>query len=242
MRGNLFKGAGYLYQGVKLLPKPGIRHYVLIPLSINILLFSVLIYYAYQQFNLWIAVALEWLPSWLSFLDWLLWLIFAVLILLLVVFTFSLLANFIAAPFNGFLAEAVEKHLTGKAPEVPQRPLATEIIASLARELVKISYYLPRALALLLLSFIPLINTAAPLLWFLFGAWMMAIQYLDYPMDNHRISFAEMKQQLKAERLTPLGYGICVLFAAMVPLLNLIVMPAAVAGATRCWVEEFRAR
>ena len=240
MRGNLFKGLGYLYQGAGLLFKPGIWHYVVVPLTINILLFSAIIYYAYHQFNAWVVYLLDWLPDWLSFIDWLLWTTFALLITLLVVFTFSLLANLIAAPFNAFLAEAVEKHLTGEALSVAPRPLALEIVASLARELVKIAYYLPRALALVLLGFIPVINTVAPLLWFLFGAWMMAIQYVDYPMDNNRVSFDRMKLMLKEQRLTPLGYGSSVLIASIIPVINLIVMPAAVAGATLCWVNEFR--
>ncbi|MCF7981788.1 MAG: sulfate transporter CysZ [Pseudomonadales bacterium] len=240
MQGNLFRGLGYLYQGAGLLLKPGIWHYVVIPLAINILLFSAIIYYAYHQFNSWVVYLMDWLPGWLSFIDWLLWITFALLITLLVVFSFSLLANFIAAPFNSFLAEAVERRLTGEALEVKPRPLILEILASLARELVKMAYYLPRALALLLLGFIPVVNTVAPVLWFLFGAWMMAIQYLDYPMDNSRISFDRMKMLLKEQRLTPLGYGSAVLLASIVPLVNLIVMPAAVAGATLCWVKEFR--
>lgn len=240
MRGNFFKGLGYLYQGAGLLCKPGIWHYVVIPLVINILLFSAIIYYAYHQFNAWVVYLLNWLPSWLSFIDWLLWTIFAALVTLLVVFGFSLLANLIAAPFNGFLAEAVEKYLTGEPLTVSPRPLTLEIIASLWRELVKISYYLPRALALLLLGVIPVINTVAPLLWLLFGTWMLAIQYVDYPMDNNRISFDRMKLLLKEQRLTPIGFGSSVLMASLIPLVNLIVMPAAVAGATLCWVNEFR--
>ena len=123
---------------------------------------------------------------------------------------------------------------------VSPRPLTLEIIASLWRELVKISYYLPRALALLLLGVIPVINTVAPLLWLLFGTWMLAIQYVDYPMDNNRISFDRMKLLLKEQRLTPIGFGSSVLMASLIPLVNLIVMPAAVAGATLCWVNEFR--
>lgn len=239
MAGNLFNGMSYLARGVSLLRQPGIRHYVWIPLCINILLFSLLIYSAYSQVNLWIAWLLDWLPGWLSFVDWLLWLIFALFVMLLVVFGFSLLANLIAAPFNAFLAEAVERHLTGRGPQVANRSLAKEVSASLGRELVKIAYYLPRALGLLLLGFIPLINLAAPFLWLLLGAWMMAIQYLDYPMDNHRTPFSTMRQQLRARSLTTLGFGGTVLMMSLIPLLNLIVMPASVAAATACWVDEF---
>ncbi|MBP2261259.1 uncharacterized protein involved in cysteine biosynthesis [Pseudomonas sp. BP8] len=40
---------------------------------------------------------------------------------------------------------------------------------------------MPRALALLILSFIPVVNVIAAPLWLIFGVWMMAIQYIDYP-------------------------------------------------------------
>lgn len=240
MRGNVFKGLGYLYRGAGLLNKPGIRHYVAIPLTINVLLFSAIIYYAYRQFGEWVGWIIEWLPDWLGFVDWLLWLTFGLVVLFLVLFTFNLLANLIAAPFNSFLAEAVERHVTGEASTVQPRPLLVEIMASLARELYKMGYYLPRVLLLFLVGLIPLVTPVAPFIWFLFGAWMMAIQYLDYPMDNNRVSFGRMRLQLREQRLTPLGYGTSVLLASMIPLVNLIVMPAAVAGATLCWVDEFR--
>ncbi len=51
------------------------------------------------------------------------------------------------------------------------------------REWQKLARYLPRAIVLLLLYFIPGVGqTVAPVLWFLFSAWMLAIQYCDYPL------------------------------------------------------------
>jgi CysZ protein len=48
------------------------------------------------------------------------------------------------------------------------------------REWQKLAWYLPRAIVLLILYFIPGIGqTVAPVLWFLFSAWMLAIQYCD---------------------------------------------------------------
>lgn len=56
------------------------------------------------------------------------------------------------------------------------------------REWQKLAWYLPRAIVLLILYFIPGIGqTVAPVLWFLFSAWMLAIQYCDYPFDNHKV-------------------------------------------------------
>jgi CysZ protein len=110
---------------------------------------------------------------------------------------------------------------------------------SIQRELHKLAYYLPRFLLLLVLTFIPVVNLVAPLLWFLFGAWMMSIQYCDYPMDNNKVSFRQMKQLMKARRVTSIGFGGLVQLGMLVPVVNLILMPAAVVGATIFWVEEY---
>jgi CysZ protein len=240
MRGNVFSGVNGLLAGFGLLLKPGIRIFVLIPLTINVVIFSVLIYFAYSQFNSWTVAVLNYLPDWLDFIDWLLWTIFYAMISLVVVFTFSILANLVAAPFNGFLAEAVYVYLTGEKPSQAARPIWAEIIYSVGREITKMIYYLPRLILLFILSFIPVVNFAMPFIWLLFGAWMMAIQYFDYPMDNNRVSFDAMLIKLKDKRLTPLGFGLVTLGATLIPVLNLIVMPAAVAGATKICVDQYR--
>ncbi len=56
--------------------------------------------------------------------------------------------------------------------------------------MVKLAYILPRMAILFVISWIPVINLIAPLLWGAFTAWTMAITYLDYPMDNNKVSFA----------------------------------------------------
>jgi len=243
MKGNPVRGAGYFARGLAMLPQPGIRSFVLVPLLINILLFGGAIGLLFSQFDNWIDYLMNaWLPdwAWLEFLRYILWPLFALLVLVVVYYGFSIVANFIAAPFNGFLAEKVERQLRGS-------PLGDEgwaevvrmIPRALQREVAKLLYYLPRVLLLLVLSFIPLINLAMPLIWFLFGAWMMAIQYCDYPMDNNRVAFADMKRLLKSHRFTAVGFGSLVQFGMLVPILNLIIMPAAVVGATIYWVEEY---
>jgi len=239
MRGYFFAGMRHLLVGFKLLSKPGIRGFVLIPLAINTLLFIAAIYFFSHYFGVWMEQALGWLPDWLSFIESILWLLFALLLLVVVAFTFTVLANLIAAPFNGLLAEAVERHLTGCTGRSSQRSFAAEISRSLGRELLKMRYYLPRLLALVVLSFIPVLNSASPLLWAMFSIWMMSMQYLDYPMDNNDVVFADMRKLLATRRMTTFGYGGTVLLATMVPVVNWVVMPSAVAGATALWLKDY---
>ena len=110
------------------------------------------------------------------------------------------------------------------------------------REILKLLYYIPLALAVLVVSLIPGINAAAPVLWFLLGAWMMSITFVDYPMDNHQLGFSEVKAAVRERRMSSMGFGGLVALCAGIPLVNFFVVPAAVVGATLLWCEELRDR
>lgn len=243
MPGQLFTGAAALLRGLKLLNTPGLRRFVFIPVLINVLIFSLSIWVLVQQFTPLVESWIAYLPSWLEWLEWLFWLIFGLTAVLLVFYTFTMLANLIAAPFNGLLAEAVEKHLTGQPLPTGGNLLEAlkETPSALLDELRKITYFLLRAVPLLILFLIPGLNLAAPLLWFLFSAWMMAVEYGDYPLGNHGLRFGEQRKRLGQRRLLSFGFGSATLVGTMIPVVNFLVMPAAVAGATILWVEQLRA-
>ncbi|HTN30189.1 MAG TPA: sulfate transporter CysZ [Pseudomonas sp.] len=236
----VLSGPQYLRQGLSLMLSPGLRLFVLLPLLINLVLFIGLIVLAVQQFSQWVDYFMPSLPDWLAFLEYLLWPLFVALVLLIVFFTFTLLANLIAAPFNGFLAEKVEVVVRGEDPfpTFSWGELAAMVPRTLGRELRKLAYFLPRALALLILSLIPGVNVLAAPLWLLFGIWMMAVQYIDYPADNNKLGWNEMLDWLRARRWQSLGFGGITYAALLVPGLNILMMPAAVAGATVFWVRE----
>ncbi|SDW00898.1 sulfate transporter CysZ [Marinobacter mobilis] len=242
--GNFFHGLGYLGEGFRLIRQPGLRLFVIIPLLINILLFAGMAYFLAMMFSSLVDMAMGWLPdwAWLQSLDWLFWLLYGAVILLMLAYGFVIVANLIGAPFYGYLAELTEKHLTGQEPSVDGgwAQIVRDIPRALWREVQKILYYLPRALGLFIIGLIPVVNLVAAVLWFIFNSWMMALQYVDYPADNNRVSFPELKRQLAQQRLSALGFGLPVALAAMVPLLNLFVVPAAVCGATAYWVRESR--
>ncbi|NRA19912.1 MAG: sulfate transporter CysZ [Oceanospirillaceae bacterium] len=241
MIGNPVKGGGYALRALHLLSEKKLRVFVLFPLVINIILFSGALYFMFNQLPIWIASWLSFLPDFLSFLEFILYPLFAITAMLVVYYSFSILANIIAAPFNGILSERVEQMLGGyEVADESFKELLAIIPQSIGREFAKLAYYIPRVILLLILSFIPGINLFAPFFWFVFGAWMMAIQYCDYPMDNNKVTFKQMLVLLKKKRLTSLGFGSVVQVAMMIPILNFIMMPVAVIGATIYWVEEHR--
>jgi CysZ protein len=239
MNAAVLSAPQYLRAGLKLILSPGLRLFVLLPLSINLLVFVGLIMLSVQQFNHWVALFMPNLPVWLSFLEYLLWPLFVALVLMMVFFSFNLLANIIAAPFNGFLAEKVEIVVRGvdNSPAFSWKELAAVVPRTLTREMRKLRYFLPRVLGLLLLSFIPVLNIAAAPLWLLFGVWMMAVQYIDYPADNNKVSWDEMLAWLREKRWQSLAFGGITYLVLLVPVINILMMPAAVAGATLFWVD-----
>lgn len=244
MKGNPVSGVNYLFRGVALLTQPGIRLFVIIPLIINIFIFITLISFSLNQFTSWIEQFMAWIPEWLDFLRWIIWPFVIILLLTIVTYSFSIIANFIASPFNGLLAEKVEEMLTGT--EVPASESFMQAIKespkALLKEWQKLSYYLPKAIlaGLFSLIFIFIFPPIVSLVWFLLGAWMMSLQYCDYPMDNHKFSLKQVLETIKKKRLTSFSFGSAVMLGTMIPFINFIVMPAAVCGATIYWVEELK--
>jgi CysZ protein len=210
-----------------------------VPLLVNILVFSGGIAGGVLWFDGFVASMQARVPSWLGWLDWVLWPLFVLLLLGVVFYGFSLIANLIAAPFNGLLAERVEQHLTGHPPsqEMDFKRMLRELLPTLWDEGKKIVYALLLGIPFVFLLFVPLVG---PLLWFLYTAWILAFQYADYPMGNHGIKLKEMRQRLKDRQLLALGFGAATAGLGLVPVLNFIAMPSAVAGATALWVRELK--
>jgi len=239
---NPFSGILYFFQGLRLIVQPGLRRYVIIPLLINVSLFGGLMWFGASQFEVFMHWLMPEFPEWLQWAEWLLWAVFAVSALLILFFTFSLLANIVAAPFNGLLAEAVEIHLSGERMDSAGgwQKMLRELLPTIIDELRKLLYLLMWSVPFLLLFLIPVINLIAPFTWLAFSAWMLAVEYADYPMGNHGLRSDEQKQRLGNKRLLSLGFGGAVTVATMIPVFNFLVMPAAVAGATAMWVKQFK--
>lgn len=245
MQTSSFSGAQYLSKGFSLIWQPGIRKFVFIPLLINLVLLTTATIYAFNQLSVWYASLqqsdssiVQWM---MEYLDWLIWPLVVIAVFVVVLFLFAFLANWIAAPFNGLLSEAVEKHLSGdqyREEVFTWKGFVADTPRLLAREWRKLAYYLPRALGCLLLFFF--IGPIVPIIWFLFNAWMTAIQYIDYPMDNHKKTFNDTLTVIRQKRSGPFGFGALVMLFTMIPVVNIFIMPVAVAGATNLWFDHYR--
>ena len=228
------------FQGVQLALSPALRPFVVVPLLINVLLFAALSWWVAGEFSGWLDALLSFLPDWLAAISrGVLAVLLAVLLFLVMGISFLPVSNVLAAPFNGLLAERAQLLLAGVGP--PPENILALVSRSLARELRKLLYFTPRTLGVLcaafLLSWIPLLNIAAPLLTFVWGAWYMVLQYLDYCEDNQQRDFGSTLALVRGQRSGSLGFGAAVMLAASVPVLNWFVMPVAVCGAAGLWVQ-----
>ncbi|MFT6917641.1 MAG: CysZ protein [Cognaticolwellia sp.] len=232
-------GAGYFIKGFELIRTPGIRRFVFVPLAVNLILFSYAFYYMFLQLESYMLTLDDWLGESFSWLSNFIWPLAVLFVLIVFSFIFSSVANWLAAPFNGLLSEKVEALLTNQPlNNAGAFDVVKDIPRTLSRELTKLAYYLPRALVFFLLYW--LLPVIGQVLWFLFLAWMMAVQYKDYPFDNHKINFNRMRQALKQRQGLSYSFGITTAVFSMIPIVNLVVMPVAICGATALWVDHYR--
>jgi len=214
-----------LLQGLKLLGRKELRKFLIIPIVINIILYSIAGTLGY----LYIAdLITQFIPSWLSWLEWLIWPLFFISFSVVGFFTFTILANLIASPFYSQLSIKTLEVISGKPSTIEEQAITQVILA----ELKRMGYLVSRMLPLLVLFVIPVINLIAPFVWALFGAWGMGLEFMAYPLENKGLLFAEQKEQAKSRRFGVLSFGGLTILGLSIPVLNLIVAPAAVIGAT----------
>ena len=225
------------FNGLPLLFSRGLRRYVMVPLAINILIFSITAWLSVVYFEEFIAWALP-ADSWLSYLRWLLWPLFVLTYAVVTFYSFTIVANLIGAPFNGMLAAQAERKITGTFPPESSRSIMAEIIPAVLGELIKLFYFLLLAIPVLILMVIPGINVVGSLLWLLLGFWFLAFEYGDYPMGNHGLNFKSQRQKLRREPLNTWAFGAGVTVLMLIPVLNFTAMPASVIGATMLWCRE----
>jgi CysZ protein len=229
---NPVLAVGYLFKGLHLLARTELRKFIVIPVLINLVLYGAALTLAYYYVG---DLINHFIPGWLQWLSWILWPLFFISFFIAGFFTFTVLANLLAAPFYGKLSAKTLAIITGQASASAEPPLTKVMFAELKRA----GYLAGRALPLLVLSIISGFNVLAPFLWALFGAWGMALEYMAYPLENEGVLFSEQKRLAKSIRLGSLSFGGVAAMGLTIPVLNIIVAPAAVIGAT-IYVNEVR--
>lgn len=227
-----------VWRGAQLLRRPGIRPYVLAPLAVNVGVFvgGTLLVYRFLA-----DLVAQWLPQDLAWLSYLLLPLIALAVMLAGFFSFSLVANLLATPFNGALSSAVLRELRGATGAGPVPGLLEELRLGLMGELGKSLYLLKLTLPALLILVVPVVNAMGALVWALLGAWVLSLEYLDCVLGNQVRPFPVALQVAREHRSMALGLGAGLALLTAIPVLNFLAMPIGVAAATVLYDEHLRA-
>ena len=224
-------GFGYPWRGLGFLLQPRLRRMALLPVAINVVLFTTAFYFLAVYLSDWLDALLPW---WLQWLEWLLWPLFALLALLATLFSFTRLANLIGVPFNARLCHVLTRTQQGEAlKQAAARRGRQNLLLLFGREILKLIVYLVWFLPLLVLSFIPVLGQVASVVMLFFLVYWSAIEYLDYPLGEVGFSFKELRASIREQSLLMLGFGAGQMLLTLTPVLNLVAVPAGVVGATR---------
>lgn len=224
-----WSGPRHMLAGFRLLLRPGVRGFMLIPLLGNAVFYSVAAALAFYGLD---SALDRWLPANVDWLRWLLFPVLAVLLLVVAFFTFTLVANLILAPFNGLLSEHVERSLTGRAARAPEETVAAAMWRSLRQAVRRLGYVAIRMLGVFLLGLIPIVGVIAWPIGVLLGGWLLAMEFADNPLGNWGWDFLRQRELMRRHRAGFIGFGLTALGLSLVPVLNFAVIPAAVAGMT----------
>ncbi len=224
-----------------------IRHrlwkWILIPGLIYAILFGLGIYLFWIssssaiEFMLLKTGVKEWMQkmqnSWLSFL-----LIFGQIILhlVLMLFYFSLfkyLFLIVGSPLFAYLSEKTEAIIEGKDFPFNGKQLLKDIVRGIRLALRNMLWQTVYIIAILILSFIPLLGWVTPLIALIVECYYLGFSMLDYSCERNKLSTSQSIAFIGRHKGLAIGNGMVFFLMHLIPILGWILAPSyAVIAAT----------
>jgi CysZ protein len=151
---------------------------------------------------------------------------------LLAILLYTALTLAIGEPFYEKIAERVDDSCGG-VPNPVDTPWYKDIWRGIkdAARLVTLSAVF--GIALFFCGLIPVVGqTVVPVIGALIGGWAIAIELTGVAFQRRGLYLRQRRQALRRNRFLALGFGTTAFVVFLVPGLNILLMPAAVAGAT----------
>jgi len=176
--------------------------------------------------------ASEWPEPWYTAVHVVAGLAFLVVAILLVVYTFTAVTLIVGDPFY----QRIWRHTEGRFGTVPDEG-ASGFWRELGRGISSgLRMLVPAVLIgvmLFVLGFIPVVGqVVVPVLGAFFGGWYLTVELTGLAFDSRGRSLAERRRALRGRRAMTLGFGIATWLVFLIPGGAVIMMPAAVGGAT----------
>ncbi len=152
--------------------------------------------------------------------------------LLLSVLLFTAITLVIGQPFYEAISKSVDDKLGGLPDEINVpfwRTLPRNIVESVRLVVVTAS----AAAVIFLVELIPVAGQIiGPLLGALLGGWAIVLELTGVPFERRGLRLRHRRQMLRARRSLALGFGVAAFVCFLIPGVDILIMPAAVAGAT----------
>ena len=236
------RGFSYPVRALRLFSeKPGLIKYLLIPFFINLIVFSLTVYFGFDLFDHMLETYAPSSEVWYgAVLYYLAWTVAMILTTVAVFFTFTVVGNLIASPFNELLSEKTEAVRMGEGSGEPfrLRKFVSESWFAIAIELKKMAIFISCMLVLLLINFLPGIGSMlyavlAPLLTLFF----LVVEYMAFVLMRKQMSFGQQRRYIFQHPVLMLGFA-CSLFCLLaIPFVQFFCIPLAVVGATLIWCD-----
>jgi len=177
-------------------------------------------------------VAQLWLPqgdAWYWVLvSWLVWALAVVLSVLTGIVSFTVLGSAAIAPWLDTLAVRTES-LHGQISTETEQSWLTLCLVSLFNSVRPLLSLLAWGVAALLVFWIPIIGQVlATVIWGYASIHFLCFELIDTTASRQGWNFSQRKNTIQQRRLFWLGFGGMAMLMMMVPILNLLVIPAAV--------------
>jgi CysZ protein len=147
-------------------------------------------------------------------------------------FFFAALTLLIGEPFYEKISYNVEAKLGGDIGE-PDLPFWRTLGRSMKDSLRLLVFTVLTGVLLFAGGFIPVVGeTVVPVIGALVSSWVLALELSSVPFERRGIRFRQRRRLLRKRRSMAVGFGLATFICFLIPLGAILVMPAAVAGAT----------
>jgi len=174
-----------------------------------------------------------WLPAgdawYLHALGWLVWLLAVLLALFTGAVSFTVLGSITVAPWLEMLATRTEVLHLGAALSDPGIGWLRPMMNSLSNAVKPLAGLLLMGLLALAVIWLPVVGqVAAMFIWGYAGFHFLSYELLDVPATRRGWDYSRRKFELARQRPFWLGFGGLSMVLMLVPVVNLLVLPAAV--------------
>jgi CysZ protein len=234
---GFFTGVGFLFRGIGMYARsPRLMFLGLVPAVIS---FAVLVgalvamLFFVDDVVTWITpFADHWSSGVRTGFRWLAMIGIGVGWVVLSVLVFAALTLLIGEPFYEAISKRVEDRLGGVPGEINVsfwKTLPRNVVDSI--RLTVFGVFI--GIFVFLVGLIPVVGAViGPILGALFGGWVLALELTGVPFERRGLRYRDRKRMLKQRRSMAVGFGAATFVCFLIPFGAVLVMPAAVAGAT----------